>query len=378
MGATAFILIGLAAILIGAVREIETPSFLDWPCAGKSEKEVMTALVYDKHGGAEVLHLRNDVPRPVPRDNQVLVQVKASSLNPVDFKYRRNEVPDFVVPKPKIPGFDIAGIVVETGSKVTSLKVGDRVAAMMPLIGSAWGAAAEFAAVKESNACKIGDSVDFESAAAVPLAALTAVQKLEKINEPSGKKILIQAGAGGVGTFAIQYAKNVLGMYVATTASAPKIPFLESLGADLVIDYKTQDFSQEIENYDAVLDTMSFEYEERTLNQDSKVLKADGLYLNVMSSDWALVDGKEKAIGPLSFKNLIKHTMSNLLKPGSLPRYDLNFVQPDGKLLQSIMDLIEKGKIRPIIDSVFDLVDAVDAYKKLETGRTTGKIILRH
>lgn len=371
-----YVLVAVAALLVG--QRVSIPSFMDWPCAERSKDEMMTALAYDKHGAVDVLKLRDDVPRPVPRDNQILVQVKASALNPVDFKYRRNEVPGFLLPKPKIPGFDMAGIVVGTGSKVTNFQVGDRVAAMMPLLGSPWGASAEYAAVKESYACKVGASLDFESAASLPLAALTAVQKLQKIPEPKGKRILIHAGAGGVGSIAIQYAKNVLGMYVATTASSPKAEFLKSLGADLVIDYREQDFTKEIQGYDAVLDTMSFLYEEITLNIDSGVLKNNGIYLNVLSSDWSLSDGKEKANGPISFQNLVKHKVANTFMPGSIPQYDFSYVQPDGALLQHIVDLVEEGKLRAVIDSVYDLADAVEAYTKLESGRVTGKVLLRH
>jgi alcohol dehydrogenase len=372
-----YVIVVVAAVLVGK-RVCVVPSLMDWPSAGKSKDETMTALAYDRHGDVDVLKLRDDIPRPVPREDQILVQVKASSINPVDFKYRRNEVPDFILPKPKIPGFDLAGIVVAAGSKVTKFQVGDRVAAMMPLLGSPWGASAEYSAVKESYACKVGESLDFESAASLPLAALTAVQKLQKIPEPKGKKILIHAGAGGVGSIAIQYAKNVLGMYVATTASGPKTEFLKSLGADVVIDYREQDFVKGIQGYDAVLDTMSFLYEERTLNSDSGVLKNDGIYLNVLSSDWSLVDGMEKANGPISFKNLVKHKLKNIFKPGSIPQYDFGYVYPDGPLLQYIVDLVEQGKLRAIIDSVYDLADAAEAYTKLESGSVTGKVVLHH
>lgn len=369
-----YIFVLAAAILVG--RRVSIPSFMDLPAASKSPTETMTALVYDRHGGIDVLQVRHDVPRPIPRDDQILVQVKASALNPVDFKYRRNEVPNMIIPKPKIPGFDLSGVVVATGNKVSKFSVGDRVAAMIPLLGSSWGAAADYVAVRESHASKVGDSVDFESAASMPLAALTAVQKLSKIPNPKGKKVLIHAGAGGVGSIAIQYAKHVMGMYVATTASGPKADLLHSLGADLVIDYREKDFTKEIQDYDAVLDTMSYLYEERTLN--SNVLGNSGIYLNVLSSDWNLVDGKEKANGPVSFKNLVWHTLKNWFQPNSIPHYDFSFVHPDGTLLQHILDLVEEGTLRPVIDGVYDVSDFEQAYQKLESGRATGKLVLRH
>lgn len=372
-----YVVVIVAALIMGN-RAALTPSFLDWPSAPKSATETMTAVVYDRHGEADVLQIRDDVPRPIPREDQILVQVMASSINPVDFKYRRNEVPNFIIPKPKIPGFDIAGVVVATGDKVTKFQVGDRVAAMMILLGSSWGAAADFAAVKESHASRIDDSIDFEKAASLPLASLTAVQKLRQIPDPKGKKILIHAGAGGVGSFAIQYAKNVLGMFVATTASSPKADLLNSLGADLVIDYREQDFATVIENYDAVLDPMSYLYEERTICRDCKVLKKDGIYLNVLSSDWSLVDGKEKANGPGAFKNLIKHTIVNFFSPGSLPRVNFQVVYPDGETLEHIFNVVGQGKVKPVIDSIYDRQDVIEAYKRIESGRVTGKVVLRH
>jgi alcohol dehydrogenase len=371
-----YILIGVAAVVVGSrVRLLES---YDWACAQPSTKDFMEAVSYGEHGSTSVLKLNKNYQRPTPKDNQVLVQVKASAINPVDFKFRRNDVPNFVLPKPKIPGSDVAGIVVEVGSKVAQFKVGDRVAAMMPTLGSRWGAAAEYAAVKESILCKIGESTDFISAASLPLVSLTSVQALGRIHEPKGKKILIHAGAGGVGTFAIQYAKNVLGMYVATTASSPKTELLKSLGADLVIDYRTEDFSEVCQGYDAVLDTMSFVYEEKTLYQGSKVLKKNGHYLNVLSSDSALVNGKEKSIGFLSLQNLVKHKLANFVFPGSMPNYDLIAVQPNGHTLQLVLDLVEQGQIRSVIDKTYPLSKATDAYDYIETGHATGKVVLEH
>lgn len=373
----AYIITLLLAVGIGRQLSINLRTF-DWPSAEKSAHETMTALVYHEHGGIDVLELSDAVPRPIPRDDQILVHVQASALNPVDFKFRRNPVPDFIVPKPKISGFDVAGVVVARGNEVTKFQVGDRVAAMMPLLGSCWGAAAEYAAVRETDAAKMGDSIHFESAASLPLVALTAVQKLSYIPDPKGKKILIHAGAGGVGTIAIQYAKNVLEMYVATTASSEKTEFVQSLGADLVIDYREVDFTQELEGYDAVLDPMSYLYEERTLGPDSRVLKHDGTYLNILSSDWGFANGKEMANGPAMIVNLIKHKAMNLLRPGLIPKYYLWPVQPDGATLQYILDLVEEGKISPVIDSSYDWTDAAKAYSRLESGRASGKVVLRH
>ena len=338
----------------------------------------MTAITYEVHGDVNVLQVQEAFPRPIPRGDQILVQVKASAINPVDFKYRRNPTPDYLIPKPKIPGYDLAGVVVAKGKDVTRFQVGDRVAAMIPLLGSPWGSLAEYAPVKESFACHIDESINFESAAAFPLAGLTVVQKLKKIPSPTGKKILIHAGAGGVGSIAIQYAKHVLGMFVATTASSPKADLLRSLGADIVIDYREKNFAHEIQGYDAVLDTMSYLYEEMTLNQDSHVLADTGIYLNLLTSDWSQHKGVEKSNGMLSIMNLIKHSFWNFFKPGTVPRYDFWYVYPDGSELHHIMDLVKDGKLRAVIDSVYDLKDATEAFRRLESGRVTGKVVLRN
>jgi alcohol dehydrogenase len=189
------------------------------------------------------------------------------------------------------------------------------------------------------------------------------------------KKILIHAGAGGVGNFAIQYAKKVLGMYVATTASKPKEALLKELGADLVVDYKTEHFEDIVSDYDVVLDPMSWLYEERTLN--SNVLKPTGYYLNVPSSDWSF-DGTEKTNGLNTYRNLVISKIKNLFQPGSMPKYSMVFVSPNGEDLQLVLDLIDNGTIKPIIDKKFHLSEAEQAHRYLEQGRATGKVVLYH
>ena len=378
--------IGSVAVAM-MIQQTVPKNSIDWKPAKSSSTETMNAVSYTEHGDVDVLSYGSNYPRPVPSDGQVLIKVMASSVNPVDFKMRRNPVPSWMLPKPKIPGADIAGIIVEIGggsetepTRRTSgnFKVGDRVAAMMPLLGSQWGANAEYAVVDTSLIAKVPDSVDFESAAALPLVCLTVIQSLNKIDAHTtkGKKILIHAGAGGVGSFAIQYAKHVLGMYVATTASKEKTNFVQRLGADFVIDYRTTDFTTVVEEYDVVLDTMSFLYETKTLN--TNVLKKDGRYLNIMSSDWSLQDGKEKSYGPRTIWNVLRHKVANILSAGILPKYDFCVVVPKGNDLQLAMDLLGNGTIESVIDSVFPLSKLADAHSKLEKGHVSGKIVLQH
>ena len=370
--ATIVVAVGfIIALLFHVIQENISPYVDAWPAAA-SHTQSMKAIVYEKLGG-DLLFV--DHPRPVMKPNQVLVEVKFSALNPIDFKLQRGWVPAFLVPKPKIPGADLSGIIVEVGSQVKSIEVGDRVAAMMPLIGARWGAFADYAAVDASLVAKLGDNTTFQQAAALPLVSLIAVQALQNLNTKY-QSILIHAGAGGVGSFAIQYAKQVLKMdLIAATSSAAKADFLKELGADLVIDYRTENFEDLVQGYDAVLDTMSWAYEERTLAKG--VLKRRGHYLNILSSDW-VNDGRERGNGIQSFLNLVYSKIRNMIMPGHVSKYDLIIVKSNGKQLQSVLDLVDNGTIRSIIDRIFPLSDANEACAYLEQGHATGKVLLEH
>jgi alcohol dehydrogenase len=278
-----------------------------------------------------------------------------------------------------------SGVTKSSGTSSTQtplFQVGDRVAAMLPLIGARWGAAAEYVAVDVSLVAKMGDNTDFASAAALPLVGLTTMQALDAVTqsnvkeERSGqKRILIQAGAGGVGTFAIQYAKHVLGWYVVATASAEKASVLRALGCDEVIDYRSTAFEDVARDLDIVLDPMSWLYESRTLGTNKQVLKPGGHYLNIFSSDWSW-NGVERGNGLTSLGNWMYYKMMHLLRPGIAPNYDIVFVSPNGKQLQTIMELLDNSTIRAVIDKKFHLSDAAAAYEYLEQGHATGKVIL--
>jgi len=383
-----FLAIVVALVAVAAsFHQYFVPANLDVRPAKASSHpdETMAAIVYYEHGDASTLSYETSYPKPLLDDSrpQYLIHVKASALNPVDFKLRRNpQIPQFLVPLPKIPGADIAGVVVQASpSAGGKFQPGDRVAAMLPLMGSRWGAHADYVVVEEGLLAAIGDSTSFETAAAAPLAALTALQSFQKLPKDGTekKKLLVHAGAGGVGTFAIQLGK-ILGMHVATTASAPKANLLQEIGADMVIDYRTQRFedtvSSENDRYDVVLDPMSWLYEERSFHDS--VLKPTGHYLNIPSSDWGLVDGKEQGNGMRTAINFVKSKLWNMVRPGSIATYGLKVVQPDGKDLQEILDLMDAGKMRAVVDRTFHLSEAVQAYQYLEEGHATGKVVLQH
>eukprot|EP00522_Entomoneis_paludosa_P009668 CAMPEP_0172449348 /NCGR_PEP_ID=MMETSP1065-20121228/8082_1 /TAXON_ID=265537 /ORGANISM="Amphiprora paludosa, Strain CCMP125" /LENGTH=337 /DNA_ID=CAMNT_0013201009 /DNA_START=25 /DNA_END=1038 /DNA_ORIENTATION=- len=332
----------------------------------------MSAVAYERRGDSSVLRFHDkSYPKPMIKNNQMLIQVHYSSLNPVDIKLRRNPVPNLLLPKPKIPGADIAGVVVATGSTSTKFRKGDRVAAMMPLVGARWGAAAEFVAIDENIVGRVGDQSDLAHAASFPLVGLTSICALNKIENPNGKRILIHAGAGGVGSFAIQYAKRVLGMYVISTASEGKTEKLKSLGCDEVIDYRTSNFEDILQKQpvDVVLDPMSFAYEERS----QSVLKPGGHYLNIPSSGWGLKNGREETNFGLTIQNVLKA----VILPTKI-KYTLSEMQPDGQIMQQMLDLLDNGTLEPVIDRVYNLQDAPLAHDYLEGGHVTGKVILNH
>jgi NADPH:quinone reductase-like Zn-dependent oxidoreductase len=252
----------IGPLSFGAYRVIKNLGH-DFHPAKSSKTETMKAAVYRSHGDSSVIELSLDYPRPILSSRQVLIQIHAAALNPVDYKMRRNQVPEIVLPLPKIPGADVAGVVIESRSPM--FKVGDRVAAMIPLTGSSWGGYAEYVAVDHSLVAAIAHNISFIEAASIPLVGLTCLNAFDKIKSPQGKSILVHAGAGGVGTFAIQWAKH-LGMgSIYTTSSASHTKLLQELGATNVIDYNSQDFSAVAKEVDVVLDPMSYMYEGKSL-----------------------------------------------------------------------------------------------------------------
>lgn len=288
-----------------------------------------------------------EIAKPVLKDDSVLIEVHAASVNPIDNILRAGYMKDFIpLTFPHVIGYDVAGKVVEVGKNVQSVKVGDAVFAR-PNQEDA-GAIAEFARVKENELAIIPANVNYTDAASVPLAGLTAWQALiTKGNLKKGDKVLIHAGSGGVGTYAIQIAKY-FGAYVASTTSAKNAELVQSLGADLVIDYKTQKFEEELSGYDLVVDMLGGE----TLNNSFKVLKKGGALISIKGQD---TDGLAQ-----------KHGV----------RFESFFMSPDGKMLTELGALISDGIVKPVIDSVFSMDQASAAYDRLATGRAVGKIVI--
>ena len=277
------------------------------------------------HSSSDVYEYVEDYPRPTPHPDQVLVEIKYAAMNPCDFKMRRMDAPkfvaDFLLPKPKISSEDLAGVVVAVGSAVTKFKVGDRVAGMLPILHTRWGAMAQFAAIKESAVALIPEAISFQEAAAVPLIAMTAVRGLDNLRGGTkGKRILIHAGAGGVGSFAVQWCSKVLGMKVTSTSSAKNSAFLKELGAHEAIDYTTTDPLANDPKYDVILDALSYEYEPKTFGAGTIAVNPDGgHYLNIVGSDYALdADGQEKGNGAVKMHTGPRHCLDVLGGSGML------------------------------------------------------------
>lgn len=301
------------------------------------------ALIQDYAAPVEIA----EVDKPNPTDDSVLIEVHAASLNPIDNILRAGYMKDLMpLTFPHVMGYDVSGKVVEVGKNVQSVSVGDAVFAR-PNQDDA-GAIAEFARVKENELAIKPANMSYTDAASVPLAGLTAWQALiSKGNLQKGDKVLIHAGSGGVGTYAIQIAKH-FGAYVATTTSAKNADLVQSLGADLVIDYKTQKFEEVLSDYDLVLDMLGGE----AMDNSFKILKKGGALISIKGQD---TDGLAEKYGV---------------------RFEWFFMSPDGKMLAELGALISDGTVKPVIDSVFTMDQASAAYDKLATGRAVGKIVI--
>lgn len=308
--------------------------------------------------------------KPSVTNDTVLVKVHAASINPLDLRVLEGEFKAILPVKfPFILGNDFAGTVVEVGSKVTQFKVGDEVYAKTDLNG----AFAEYTVVQQSSLALKPQNISMEQAAALPLVALTSWQALVEIAKvKAGQKVLIHAGSGGVGSIAIQLAKS-LGATVATTTSAKNSGWVKELGADIIIDYKTMDFEQELKDYDVVLDTQGGKTLEKSLN----VLRRGGRLISISGPpDHAFAE----AINPNWFLKCVIPMLSWSIRHKAKKRgitYTFLFMQPNGQQLSKITELVEAGKIKPVVDQTYDFIQIKEALQYVNTGRAKGKVVLQ-
>jgi NADPH:quinone reductase-like Zn-dependent oxidoreductase len=331
----------------------------------------MKAFVVDKYKKKGALRLAN-LPEPVVGDEDVLVQVHAAAVNLVDSKVRDGEFKLFLPYRlPFILGHDVAGTIVRTGSKVRRFKTGDDIYAR-PRDHRA-GTFAEFIAVNEADVALKPKNLNMEEAASIPLVGLTAWQALVEVGKVQpGQKVFIQAGSGGVGTFAIQLAKH-LGATVATTAGTASVALVKGLGADVVIDYKTQDFEKVLSGYDLVLNSQ----DAATLDKSMGVLKRGGKLISISGPpDPAFA----KALGLNAFLRLVMRVLSLGVRRKAKRlgiSYSFLFMRADGRQLGEITSLIESGVIRPVVDKAFPFEKTGEALEYVETGRAKGKVVIK-
>ncbi|HSV51490.1 MAG TPA: NADP-dependent oxidoreductase [Burkholderiaceae bacterium] len=331
----------------------------------------MKAFVLERYGKKRALRLA-DMPAPQPRDDEVLVQVHAAGVNLLDSKIRDGEF-KLILPYrlPLILGHDVAGEVVKVGARVRQFKPGDEVYARPDDFGI--GTFAEFVCVKEASLALKPKGLTMEEAASIPLVALTAWQALvAKANLKKGQKVFIQAGSGGVGTFAIQLAKH-LGATVATTTSTANVALVKSLGADVVIDYKTQDFEDVLRDYDVVLNSQ----DGKTLEKSLRVLKPGGKLISISGPpDPAFA----KEIGAPGFVRLLLRLLSSGIRRRAKSRgvsFSFLFMKASGSQLREITRLFDAGVIRPVVDRVFPFDATNEAMAYVDAGRAKGKVVVK-
>ncbi|HEB2438556.1 NADP-dependent oxidoreductase [Bacillus thuringiensis] len=330
----------------------------------------MKAMIIDRYG--KVPMRMAEVPTPEINEYEVLAEIHAASINPIDFKIRDGKVKMLLkYEMPLILGNDFAGVITKVGSKVTRFKVGDEIYARPRK--NKIGTFAEYIAIHEDDIALKPKNLSFEEAASIPLVGLTSYQALHDIMQlQKGQKILIHAGSGGVGTFAIQLAK-IMGATVTTTASEAGANLVTSLGADEIINYKTEKFEDILKNYDAVFDTIGG----ATLEKSFNIIKSGGNIVSVSGMPNARF-GKEFGSG--FFKTLLFSLASKkltTLEKKHNAQYSFLFMKPSGDQLRTIANYIEAGQIKPVIDRVFPFEDAQKAMEYSESGRAKGKIIVK-
>jgi NADPH:quinone reductase-like Zn-dependent oxidoreductase len=331
----------------------------------------MKAFVLDRYGSKVALRA-GEVADPQVREEDVLVQVHAAGVNLLDSKIRKGEF-KLILPYrvPFVLGHDVAGVVVGAGARVRHFKPGDEVYARPadPRIGTF----AELIAIPEKDVALKPKNLTMEEAASIPLVGLTAWQALvERGQLKQGQKVFIQAGSGGVGTFAIQLARH-LGATVATTTSMANVDLVRSLGADVAVDYKKDDFETMLSDYDVVLHSQ----DSKALDKSLRVLRAGGRLVSISGPpdpDFA------KAIGAPWFVKLLTRLLSSGVRRKARNRnimYSFLFMQANGEQLRQIAALIDAGYVRPVVDKIFPFESTNEALAYVETGRAKGKVVIK-
>jgi len=328
------------------------------------------AFILDRYGSADRVRA-GEMPAPELREDDVLVQVHAAGVNLLDSKIRNGEFRLILrYGLPLVLGHDVAGVVIRVGSRVRRFKPGDEVYAR--LADGRIGAFAEFSAIKEDDVAIKPKALTMEEAASISLVGLTAWQALiERASLKQGQKVLIHAGSGGVGTFAIQLAKHV-GATVATTTSTANVDLVRRLGADVVIDYKKDDFADVLRDYDVVLHSLDKVMLEKSL----RVLRPGGQLISISGPPDAAF---ARSIGASWLLRMIMGALSYGITAKAKRRqaqYSFLFMRANGGQLTEITSLIDDGIIRPVVDRVFPFSSTKEAMAYVEAGRAKGKVVV--
>jgi alcohol dehydrogenase len=310
----------------------------------------MKAAQISEYGDADVVKVTTDAPKPTPTDDQVLIEVHASNINPFDGKVRLGFMKQMKpLEFPATLGGDLAGVVAAIGKNVSNFSVGDKVYGSANLFGGGSGAFAEYAVTSPKNLAKMPKSLDFTESASLPLTAVSALQVLHgHMKISAGQKILIHGGSGGIGSIAIQVAKHN-GAHVTTTVSAASFDYVKQLGADEVIDYKTQKFEEMLSGLDAVFDTVGGE----TYDKSYQVLKKRGMLVSMVM--------------PPNEELAKKHGVTAVIQMTKINTEDL----------EKLAKLVQDGSVKPEVDSVFPLDKIQEAFRAQEEGSPHGKVIVK-
>lgn len=325
----------------------------------------MKAFQLKQYGSFEESLTLVETSKPSFQSNDVLIEVKAASINPIDKSIVLGNLQAVLpISFPSGIAYDVSGVVSNKGNEVSDFEIGDLVYARVPQ--EQMGTLAEYVAVNTNAVSKKPGNISYEEAASIPLAGLTAFQSLEYVNIKENDKVLIHAGSGGVGSFAIQYAK-AKGAYVYTTTSTNNVNWVKALGADRVIDYKTEDYKDVVKDADIVFDTLGKNYTAEAFH----VIKKGG---NVISIAGPLDEASAKMFGMSKYK-LPAELLALSQEKGAT--YTYLFMHPNGDHLKEIKTLIEDEKIKPIIDKTYRLEDSIQAFNHLASGRAKGKIVIK-
>lgn len=356
----------LLALLASAVLALALALSYEAPCGSPGAipggQGLMKAIVYRCYGSSEVLELE-DTAKPMPADDEVLVRVRAAAVNPLDWHYMRGEPyimrlsSGFGRPKETRFGVDFAGTVEAVGAKVRKFKPGDEV------FGGRTGAFAQYVVVRESRALVLKPAnITFEEAAAVPIAAITALQALrDKGQVKPGTRVLINGASGGVGTFAVQIAKS-LGAEVTGVCSTRNVEMVRSLGADHVVDYRTEDFTQGDRRYDVIIDNVG----NHSLRANRRALEPDGRFVIVGGSS------EDPWLGPM-----IRPIGAALLSPFVDQEFSMLMAELNPQDLGVLRDLLAAGTLKPVIDRHYTLEEVPAAVAYVEEGHARGKVVIR-